>query len=178
MYTTLINPSCPGWVSMIRPKSQWWGWVLYSEISTKVPNSMLSYGLNHLCRSWSEHKYFLDLLHQKLCWTAWILFQRFRDPILNSSSFKGSGKLFIGLPIRKWLGVKAAKSSGSDNILQNGLEFITAFIWATAVVNSLYVNDALLRWMASSFLAILIRLSHAPPKWGERGGRNESWLLL
>uniref|UniRef100_A0A8D8FLH0 (northern house mosquito) hypothetical protein n=1 Tax=Culex pipiens TaxID=7175 RepID=A0A8D8FLH0_CULPI len=82
----------------------------------------------------------------------------------------GSGRACIDVPIRKWAGVRAARSFGSSLSGRSGREFM----WDSICVSTVHMssNDNLDGPSCRNrcFLATFTADSHNPPKWGAFGG--------
>ena len=111
---TRTNPSLPGWSSTMRASSHFNGGRLSSRTRTRSPMLRFLRELSHLVRCWRLLRYSLDQRVQKccnLCWTSCHLERRLTGTVCKS----GSTGAVITSPIKKWPGVSAERSLGSED---------------------------------------------------------------
>ena len=92
-------------------------------------------------------------------------------PTFQECRLHGESCLWIGLPIKKWPGVKASMPSVEWLFTgPSGLEFRHASIWQVTVISSVRVKRRgpaiRFKWYLVDFTAA----SHSPPKWGACSG--------
>lgn len=147
----------------IRPSIQLCGGKLSSCTITIAPTDTFGDGLVQLLRTCSSLIYSSDHRRQSCCLIAPTLRHRSKLP----SSVTGfSGNARNESPMRKWPGVSAARSFGSEESGDKGREFKIASTSAVTVVSSSNVRRAFMRVRLISPLTLLTAASHKPPKWG------------
>ena len=157
-----MMPSAPGCTSTTLPNSHRSGGKLSSVMTTMDQTSILWAPLVHLCRRLSSFIYSLCHL------TQMPPDNRFGGVSVNSCS----GMLVKDSPIRKWPGVRAIGSLGSDDIGDMGRELRMLSISIVNVFMSSKQSCSLpitrRTWCLNDFTAAY----QIPPKWGDSGGIN------
>lgn len=84
----------------------------------------------------------------------------------------------IRLCRRKWLGVRASKSSGSSDAATNGRLFIMNSTSANKVLRANSFNSGSPVIIFRCFFAVCTKRSHTPDIWGVAGGWNTHFIRL
>lgn len=166
---TLQTPFLSGKISVIKPNGQCRGMTLSCIEITTVPTRTGLAGVFHFCLDCSVWRYSWRHRFQK-DWTNWSISSYLEIRCNRVSLTSRDGRNTSGIVCRKWAGVSADGSDGSELCEYNGREFSNASIWVNTVLSSSKVRIWLPITFSRCVLTLFTSLSQHPPKWGALQG--------